>query len=142
MYRNGYLVEQDTEEGDEWLRKAAKKGFKAALELMYQEKKMSDEDMENFELDSRQPIIGEGEEVLVITKDKYSLSDLVDFLNSQGYGSRKQTGSRIRGKGCGKGIGKCIVWKINTPLGRTEFNHLISQINAVQTAILVNSRPQ
>lgn len=140
LYRNGYLVEKDQEEGDSWLLRSAKAGYDKSIELLLSENKLTSEESLEYKKTVEMPSIEKGEELLTITRDKYSLSDLMDLLNSLGYGNDKQTGSRIKGRGCGKNISQCYVWKMNSPVGRSQFATMISKINGFQTGVEMNSR--
>ena len=135
LYKIGHTLEKDEAESDLWIRRSAKGGYKPAIELLLNENKISQEDQMEYQIEKRAPIIGEGEELIIITKEKYTLSDLVDYLNMLGYGRNSHTGSRIRGQGCGKGASNCATWKINSPIGRTNFNMMITKLNAIQTAM-------
>jgi len=135
MYRIGHLVEKDEKESLMWLELAAKNGSKKALDIMYAENRLTPEQKAEYEKNNRKPDLSEGEEVLTVTNDGYTLSDLVDYLTNLGYGNSKQTGSRIKGLGCGKNMSKCVSWQMNTPLGRAEFNNLVTRIGGQQTAI-------
>ena len=142
MYRKGFLVEKDESEGDSWLIRSAKAGYDKAVELLVGEKKISELAGIEYRKKYEMPTPEEGEEVLTITHKKYTLSDLVDLLNSRGYGSNKQTGSRIKGRGCGKGITACNRWLVNTPLGRNAFSNMVSQLNAFETGLWMASLPK
>lgn len=142
LYLNGHLVEKDEKEADRWLKRAAGAGYSKAKKLLLSENKISQEEGMSYEKDRRMPDIKEGEKLVLITKSKYTLSDLADYLSSLGYGRKNKTGSHIRGKGCGDGGSHCLSWKINSPLGRANFDSMIYRVTGQQTAILVNSRPQ
>lgn len=133
LYKLGHMVDKDQAESDLWLNRSAEAGYYRAIELLRSENKISQEDKIAFQRETSSPIIEEGEELMIITKKKYTLSDLVDYLNSLGYGRNSHTGSRIRGKGCGKGASNCATWNVNSPLGQANFNAMISKINAIQT---------
>jgi TPR repeat protein len=127
MYRLGHTVEQDQAESEDWLQKSAKAGYKPAIKLLRSENIISQEENERFWPDDDEI------ERITVTREKYTLSDLVDYLSSLGYGRKSNTGSRIRGKGCGTGGASCITLQVNTPIGRTHFNNLISTINTAET---------
>lgn len=142
LHKKGYLVDKDNEKSDHWLIRSGKAGYKPALELLAFENKISQEEKEAYQIETRKPTIEEGDEVLTITKEKYTLTDLMDYLNSQGYGRNKRTGSRINGRGCGDGMTKCQTLKLNTPLGRTQFGNIISILNTAATAQQMASMPK
>ena len=142
LYRKGYLIEKNQQESERWLRRSAKAGYNKAVELLIKENKISQAEKIVYEQKSRKPIIEEGEEVLTISRERYTLSDLVDYLSSIGYGSGKQTGSRIKGRGCGNTPSVCVSWKVNSPTGRSEFITLMSKMNAFQTALEMSSGPR
>jgi len=135
IYREGKLADKDESEADMWLGRAAKSGYKKAIEILYHEGKLTKEQADEYERKYREPEINPGDNVLQITKESYSLSDLVDLLATLGYGNDRQTGSRIRGRGCGNNITSCLSWNINSPIGRTQFSTMISKINALETAM-------
>ena len=110
-----------------------KTGYKKAIELLISEDNISPDEKIAYEKETRRPEIGEGEEVLTITREKYTLTDLLDYLNNLGYGRNKQTGSRIKGLGCGKNISNCVTWKMNSPLGRNQFSNMVSLLNTGET---------
>jgi len=139
-YSKGYFVEKDLDEANMWLKKAAIGGYEPAIELLISENKISAEERMEYEKHKKELVLEKGEELLVITADKYTLTDLAELLKMHGYGSNKQTGSRIRGKGCGNNASSCAVWRVNTPVGNTEFITLISKMNAFQTAQEVRGR--
>jgi len=140
LYRNGYFVEKDIEEGNRWLKLAAKGGYANAIELMLSEELISKEESIELQRQNELPELQQGEEVITITRDSYTLSDLVDLLTSHGFNSSNQTGTRIPGKGCGNNASSCVSWKINTPIRNTEFMNMMSKINAFQTALEVRGR--
>jgi TPR repeat protein len=135
MHRIGHSVKKDQVESDLWLQKSAKAGYKPAIKLLRSENKITEEENKIFWPDD-----DDGIERITVTREKYSLSDLVDYLSSLGYGRKSNTGSRIRGKGCGSGSASCVTLQMNTPIGRTHFNNLISVINTAQTAQLQSTR--
>ncbi len=133
LYRIGHTVEKNEIESDFWLNRSAKAGYNKAIELLLSENKLSQEERIAYQKDRRLPTIGEGEELIVITKEQFTLSDLVGHLNSLGYSRNTHTGSRIRGRGCGNHISWCIIVKVkaNSPVGGTPFARMIRKINAI-----------
>lgn len=140
LYREGQLVEQDNEQADYWIRRSAKAGYNLAIDLLVSENKISKEEVKSYREEAREVVIEEGEEVLTITADKYTLTDLHDLLKARGYGNSTQTGSRIKGLGCSNSASPCATWNVNSAVGRSEFNSMISRLNAVATAIEMSGR--
>jgi TPR repeat protein len=137
MYRLGHTVEEDQNESESWLKRSAKAGYKPAIKLLRSENKISKEENERL-----WPDADEGVERITITREKFTLTDLVDYLGSLGYGRKSNTGSRIRGKGCGSSGTSCVKLVMNTPLGNTHFANLMSTLNTGQTARLMATRPK
>ena len=140
LYREGQLLEKDDEQADHWLHRAAKSGYKKAIDLLISEKKINKDTIKDYQQTVVAPVINEGEEVLQITAEKFTLTKLHDLLKSRGFGNSRQTGSRIKGVGCHNSGSPCTSWNINSAVGRTEFNSMISKINAIQTAIEMSTR--
>jgi TPR repeat protein len=128
LYRLGHSIEKDVIKSELWLKRSAEAGYKPAITLLRSEKKITEAENEIFWPED------DGIERITVTREKYTLSDLVDYLTSLGYARKNNTGSRIRGKGCGSGGASCVRLKVNSPIGRTHFNTMISKINAVKTA--------
>ncbi|MFT6990184.1 MAG: TPR repeat protein [Paraglaciecola sp.] len=137
MYRLGHTVEKDDVESESWLMRSANAGYKPAIKLLTSENKISKKENERL-----WPANEDGVERITITREKYKLSDLVDYLSMLGYGRKSNTGSRIRGKGCGSSGTNCATMQYNTPIGMTHFGNLMSTLNTAQTATLMNSRPR
>jgi TPR repeat protein len=137
LYKIGGIVEIDQVESDSWLNKSAKAGYKPAITLLRDEGKITEE--ENKML---WPEDDESVERITITREKFTLTDLVDYLGSMGYGRKSNTGSRIRGKGCGSSGTNCVKLVMNTPLGNAHFANLMSTLNTAQTARAMASRPK
>ena len=138
MYRLGETVEQDQEEGDSWLKRAAQAGYGPAIERLLTEKKVPQADYPDYRSDEDRPLITEGMEEIEVVRDPYTLSDLVAYLESLGFDRKSNTGSRIRGQGCGTSETSCAIWKVNSPLGQVQFNGMISNLNSIQTANFVS----
>lgn len=134
LYRLGHTVNKDEVESESWLKQSANAGYKKAIKLLVSENKLSKE-----ENDILWPDDDEAMERITITREKYTLSDLVDYLSALGYGRKSNTGSRIRGKGCGSGGASCVTLKMNTPIGKTHFDNVISTINAGQTGRIMST---
>lgn len=139
MYRLGATVTQDQNEGDAWLQRAAKADYGPAIELLLSEKKVSQADYPDYSSDEDRPTMSEGIEEIEVVRDPYTLSDLVAYLESLGFARKSNTGSRIRGQGCGTSETSCAIWKVNSPLGQVQFNGMISNLNSIQTANLMST---
>jgi TPR repeat protein len=139
MYRSGKTVKQDQEEGDAWLKRAAKADYGPAIELLLTEKKVPQAEYPDYRGDADKPSITQGIEEIEITRDPYTLSDLVAYLEGLGFSRKSNTGSRIRGQGCGTSDTSCAIWKVNSPLGQVQFNGMISNLNSIQTANFMSS---
>jgi TPR repeat protein len=118
MYRLGHTVEKDDVESESWLMRSANAGYKPAIKLLTSENKISKKENERL-----WPANEDGVERITITREKYKLSDLVDYLSMLGYGRKSNTGSRIRGKGCGSSGTNCATMQYNTPIGMTHFGN-------------------
>jgi len=140
LYRLGHTVKKDEAASELWLKRSAKAGYDPAIQLLLSENKLSKEEQMAFEKKRPPPAVDEDMEVIVVTREQYTLSDLVDFLNSLGFGRNKNTGSRIRGQGCSSSSSSCVTWVVNSPLGRAQFNTMISNMNAMQTAMEMGGR--
>lgn len=138
MYRVGKTVEQDQEEGDSWLKRAAEADYGPAIELLLTENKVPQAEYPDYRGDADRPSITEGIEEIEVTRDPYTLSDLVAYLEGLGFSRKSNTGSRIRGQGCGTSDTSCAIWKVNSPLGQVQFNGMISNLNSIQTANFVS----
>lgn len=136
LYNLGIIVKEDQIESESWLKKSAKAGYKPAITLLRSKGKLSEE--ENKVL---WPDDDENMERITITREKLTLTNLVDYLSSMGYGRKNNTGSRIRGKGCGSSGTNCVKLIMNTPIGNTHFANLMSTFNTGQTARLQAGRP-
>ncbi|MBL4630912.1 MAG: sel1 repeat family protein [Paraglaciecola sp.] len=128
LYKLGHTVKKDDVKSESWLMRSANLGYKPAIKLLTSENKISKKENEIL-----WPANEEGVERITITREKHTLSDLVDYLSTMGYGRKSNTGSRIRGKGCGSSGTSCATMKYNTPIGSTHFSNLMSTINTGQT---------
>jgi TPR repeat protein len=135
LYKLGHTVKEDQVESESWLKKSAKAGYKPAITLLRSEGKITEEENKIF-----WPANDENVERITITREKFSLTDLVDYLSSMGYGRKNNTGSRIRGKGCGSGSTSCVKLIMNTPIGNTHFANLMSTLNTGQTGRIQATR--
>lgn len=134
MYRNGQFVEKDKKEAEYWLFRAANDGYEPAIEILIDDGTISTDKAADFEAKVRRAMPEDGVEVIVVRAEKYSLSTLYELLRDLGYSNGQKTGSRISGRGCGNSASPCATWNINTAAGRSEFNTMISKLNAVATA--------
>ena len=121
VYRKSRLVDKYGKDADYWLDRAAKGGYKPAIDLLFSEGEITPEEVNNYPDAVRAPLTDEDMEVIVITADKYTLTDFYDLLKSQGHGKVRQTGSRIKGRGCGNNASPCASWNINSDAGAIGF---------------------
>ena len=130
LYRKNQMVGKYGENADYWLKRAAKKGYKPAIELLASENKITSDEVTNYVKAVKAPVNKKDTEVIVVNADKYSLSDFYEHLNDQGYGNTNQTGSRIKGGGCGNSASPCATWDINTAEGRIQYIIMLFKINS------------
>ncbi|MEP2653288.1 MAG: tetratricopeptide repeat protein [Paraglaciecola sp.] len=142
LYKVGYNVKKDLAESDKWLRKSAESGNKKAIDLLRSENKLSDDEYLAFKNSPHWPKADDEVEVITVTREKYTLSDLVDFLSSLGYARNSNTGSRIRGKGCGSSGTSCAKLQVNSPLGKVQFAKILGTLNGIETGALMKSLGQ
>lgn len=120
LYREGKQVGKFGKDAGYWLKRAAKANFKPAVKLLASERKILAGEVGNDLPIVHVPPVDENLEIIVITADKYTLTDFYDLVKSQGYGNPNQTGSRIKGQGCGSSTSPCSSW--NTQSAEGHFN--------------------
>ncbi|MFT6269666.1 MAG: TPR repeat protein [Alphaproteobacteria bacterium] len=121
LYRKSQIVGKYGKDADYWLMRAAKNNYKPAIDLLLSKSKISSEDVNNDKKTVLAPMFDKDTEVIVVNADKYSLTDFYENLKNQGYGNINQTGSRIKGRGCGNSAIPCTTWDIQSPSGQVQF---------------------
>lgn len=129
LYRKDQRVGKYAKDADYWLRRAAKGNFKPAIDLLINENKRVFEATNNYQAAVYTTKPEEDIEVIEVNADKFSLTDFYDLLKSEGYGSPSQTGSRIKGRGCGNGGAACNFVDINSKEGALRFLLFTFKVN-------------
>jgi hypothetical protein len=128
LYRKGQLTGKYGKDADYWLRKAAKNNFKAAIDLLKSENKIIVKENNKSKEAFYTPEYDEKVEVIVVISDIYSFTDFYDLIKSEGYGKPSQTGTRIKGRGCGNGMSPCRSLNTNTSKGQLQLFMLMNQM--------------
>jgi hypothetical protein len=123
VYRESRLVDKFGKDADYWLMRAAEGGYKPAIDLLLSDNAITLEEVKIYQEPIRTsvsaPVTDEEMEVIVITADKYTLTDFHDLLKSRGHGKVNQTGSRIKGRGCSHN--SCTIVDINSDMGALQY---------------------
>jgi hypothetical protein len=119
VYRESRLVDKFGKDADYWLMRAAKGGYKPAIDLLLSDNEITLEEVNIYQEPVRASVADEEMEVIVITADKYTLTDFYDLLKSRGHGKVNQTGSRIKGRGCSQN--SCTTVDINSDMGALQY---------------------
>jgi hypothetical protein len=128
LYRKGQRAGKYDKDADYWLRRAAKANYKPAVDLLINENKLVLETTNNYQAAVYTPEPEEGIEIIEVNADKFSLTDFYDLLKSEGYGSPSQTGSRIKGRGCGNNMSPCRSLNTNSSKGQLQLFMLMKQM--------------
>jgi hypothetical protein len=135
LYRKNQLVGKYGKDADYWLKKAARNKFKPAVELLINEnkiivnkEKMIIEDNKNYAEAVNTPEVDEDVEVIVVMSDKHTFTDFYDILKSEGYGNPSQTGSRIKGRGCGSSMSPCRSLDVHSAMGQIQLFAIMNQM--------------
>jgi TPR repeat protein len=129
LYRKDQIVGKYGKDADYWLRRAAKGNYQPAIDLLVSENKLLLEETNGYQQAVYTPRYEEGVEVIEVNADKYSLTDFYDLLKNEGYGNPSQTGSRIKGRGCGNNSTACNFIDINSQEGALRFLLFTLKIN-------------
>lgn len=129
LYRKGQVVGKYGKDADYWLRRSAKGNFKPAVDLLINENKLVVAATNNYQAAVYTANPEEDIEIIEVNADKFSLTDFYDLLKSEGYNSPSQTGSRIKGRGCGDGGAACNFVDINSKEGALRFLLFTFKVN-------------
>lgn len=118
LLREGITTDKFGRDAEFWLSRAAKANYPPALAIMAKNPQSeTDVNLQAYYT----PTADESLEVIKVSPHQYSLTDIYDRLKNQGYNNGNQTGSRIKGQGCGNSASPCGVWDIHSPGGQIEW---------------------
>lgn len=129
LYREEGIEGKFGKDADYWLKRAAKGNYQPAVDLLASEDKVSINDAQSNKQERVAPTPNKDTEVIVVTGEKQSLTDFYVRLKAKGFGRLNQTGSRIKGRGCGNGTSACGIWDIHTPEGQAQWILFTLKIN-------------
>lgn len=129
LYREKQLVGKFGRDADYWLTRAAADDFKPAIVALLSENKVTPENSNHYNTSKRAPVPTKDMEVIAVIADKFTLTDVYELIKRQGYGSRNQTGSRIKGRGCGNNGSPCDTVDLNTDIGAVQYLLFTMKIN-------------
>jgi hypothetical protein len=129
LYRKEQIVGKFGKDADYWIKRAAKGNYQPALDLLASEERMAKGIVGKVQQEIVVPTFDENTEVIVVNADKVSLTDIYLRMKTKGYGRLNQTGSRIKGGGCGNGPSACGIWDIHTPEGQAQWILFTLKIN-------------
>ena len=85
IYQESRLVDKYGKDADYWLMRAAKGGYKPAIDLLMDENHIKPEEINQQQKAVRVSMTDEDMEVIVVTADKYTLTDFYDLLKVSAY---------------------------------------------------------
>lgn len=129
LYRKEQIVGKFGKDADYWIKRAAKGNYQPAVKLLASEEKIAKGEVDNTPQEIVVPTFDENTEVIVVNAEKFSLTDIYLRMKAKGYGRLNQTGSRIKGGGCGNGPSACGIWDIHTPAGQAQWVLFTLKIN-------------
>lgn len=129
LYREEQIVGKFGKDANYWIKRAAKGNYQPALDLLASEEKIARGEIDNTPQEIVVPTFDANTEVIVVNADKLSLTDIYLRMKAKGYGRLNQTGSRIKGGGCGNGPSACGIWDIHTPEGQAQWILFTLKIN-------------